>query len=68
MQELPRNICDEVNVQGLMRVMRTDRLIKHNKETTRDEQAGFRPGRSMIEHVFIARRMIEMCQRHSKPV
>ncbi|KAK6761406.1 hypothetical protein RB195_022462 [Necator americanus] len=44
-----------------------DRLTKHQDETTRDEQAGFRPGRSTINRVFIARRVIEMWQRYSKP-
>ncbi|KAK6764167.1 hypothetical protein RB195_024476 [Necator americanus] len=37
-----------------------DRLIKHREETTRDEQAGFRPGRSTIDQVFIVRRVIEI--------
>ncbi|KAK6752325.1 hypothetical protein RB195_003629 [Necator americanus] len=45
-----------------------DRLIKHRGETTRDEQAGFRPGRSTIDQMFIVRRMIEIWQRYSKPV
>ncbi|KAK6763989.1 hypothetical protein RB195_024351 [Necator americanus] len=40
-----------------------DRLIKHREETTRDEQAGFRPGRSTIDQVFIVRRVIEIWQR-----
>ncbi|KAK6757252.1 hypothetical protein RB195_015212 [Necator americanus] len=40
-----------------------DRLIKHREETTRDEQAGFRPGRSTIDQVFIVRRVIEIRQR-----
>ncbi|KAK6735985.1 hypothetical protein RB195_018946 [Necator americanus] len=38
-----------------------------NEETTRDEQAGFRPGRSTIDQVFIVRRVIEIWQRYSKP-
>ncbi|KAK6762681.1 hypothetical protein RB195_023408 [Necator americanus] len=44
------------------------RLIKHREETTRDEQAGFRPGRSTIDQVFIVRRVIEIWQRYSKPM
>ncbi|KAK6765177.1 hypothetical protein RB195_025210 [Necator americanus] len=43
-----------------------DRLIRHREETTRDEQAGFRPGRSTIDQVFIVRRVIEVWQRYSK--
>ncbi|KAK6734272.1 hypothetical protein RB195_017822 [Necator americanus] len=34
-----------------------DRLNKHREETTRDEQAGSRPGRSTIDQVFIVRRV-----------
>ncbi|KAK6728695.1 hypothetical protein RB195_006003 [Necator americanus] len=45
-----------------------DRLIKHREETTRDEQAGFRPGRSTIDQVFIGKRVIEIWQRYSKPM
>ncbi|KAK6761244.1 hypothetical protein RB195_022352 [Necator americanus] len=45
-----------------------DRLIKHREETTRDEQAGFRPGRSTIDQVFIVWRVIEIWQRYSKPM
>ncbi|KAK6747941.1 hypothetical protein RB195_000883 [Necator americanus] len=45
-----------------------DQLIKHRKETTRDEQAGFRPGRSTIDQVLIVRRVIEIRQRYSKPM
>ncbi|KAK6762080.1 hypothetical protein RB195_022977 [Necator americanus] len=45
-----------------------DQLIKHREETTRDEQAGFRPGRSTIDQVFIVRRVIEIWQRYSKPM
>ncbi|KAK6729710.1 hypothetical protein RB195_006641 [Necator americanus] len=37
-------------------------------QTTRDEQAGFRPGRSTIDQVFIVRRAIEIWQRYSKPM
>ncbi|KAK6734825.1 hypothetical protein RB195_018173 [Necator americanus] len=40
-----------------------DRLIKHREETTRDEQAYFRLGRSTIDQVFIVRRVIEIWQR-----
>ncbi|KAK6733225.1 hypothetical protein RB195_017153 [Necator americanus] len=43
-----------------------DRLIKHREETTRDEQAGFGPGRSTID--FVVRRVIEIWQRYSKPM
>ncbi|KAK6757720.1 hypothetical protein RB195_015498 [Necator americanus] len=42
------------------------RLIKHPKETTRNEQAGFRSGRSTIDQVFLVRRVIEIRQRYSK--
>ncbi|KAK6765805.1 hypothetical protein RB195_025616 [Necator americanus] len=45
-----------------------DRLIKHREETTRDERAGFRPGRSTIDQVFIIMRVIEIWQRYSKPM
>ncbi|KAK6764639.1 hypothetical protein RB195_024818 [Necator americanus] len=45
-----------------------DRLIKHREETTRDEQAGFPPGRSTIDQVFIVRRVTEIWQRYSKPM
>ncbi|KAK6761830.1 hypothetical protein RB195_022788 [Necator americanus] len=31
--------------------MIVDRLIRHREETTRDEEAGFRPGRSTIDQV-----------------
>ncbi|KAK6762451.1 hypothetical protein RB195_023247 [Necator americanus] len=34
----------------------------------RDEQAGFRSGRSTIDQVFIVRRVIEIWQRYSKPI
>ncbi|KAK6727327.1 hypothetical protein RB195_005179 [Necator americanus] len=37
-------------------------------QITRDEQAGFRPGRSTIDQVFIVRRVIEIWQRYSKPL
>ncbi|KAK6745805.1 hypothetical protein RB195_012118 [Necator americanus] len=45
-----------------------DRLIKRREETTRDEQAGFRPSRSTTDQVFIVRRVIEIWQRYSKPM
>ncbi|KAK6756914.1 hypothetical protein RB195_015001 [Necator americanus] len=45
-----------------------DRLIKHREETTRDEQANFRPGRSTIDQVFIVRRVIEIWQQYSEPM
>ncbi|KAK6749627.1 hypothetical protein RB195_001934 [Necator americanus] len=55
------SVTDPRNYRGisLLRVMYKvleriilDRLIKHREETTRDEQAGFRPGRSTIDQVF----------------
>ncbi|KAK6762879.1 hypothetical protein RB195_023545 [Necator americanus] len=45
-----------------------ERLIKHRGETTRDEQAGFRPARSTIEQVFIVMRVIEIWKWYSKPM
>ncbi|KAK6735975.1 hypothetical protein RB195_018939 [Necator americanus] len=71
------SVTDPRNYRGisLLRVMYKvleriilDRLIKHCEETTRDEQAGFRPGRSTIDQVFIVRRVIEIWQRYSKPM
>ncbi|KAK6741647.1 hypothetical protein RB195_009489 [Necator americanus] len=71
------SVTDPRNYRGisLLRVMYKvleriilDRLIKHREETTRDEQAGFRPGRSAIDQVFIVRRVIEIWQRYSKPM
>ncbi|KAK6750210.1 hypothetical protein RB195_002293 [Necator americanus] len=53
-------------IRSLERII-LDRLIKHREEITRDEQAGFRPGRSTIDQVFIVRRLIEIWQRYSKP-
>ncbi|KAK6736856.1 hypothetical protein RB195_019509 [Necator americanus] len=71
------SVTDPKNYRGisLLRVMYKvleriilDRLIKHREETTRDEQAGFRPGRSTIDQMFIVRRVIEIWQRYSKPM
>ncbi|KAK6764050.1 hypothetical protein RB195_024397 [Necator americanus] len=71
------SVTDPRNYRGisLLRVMYKvlqriilDRLIKHREETTRDEQAGFRPGRSTIDQVFIVRRVIEIWQQYSKPM
>ncbi|KAK6762236.1 hypothetical protein RB195_023087 [Necator americanus] len=45
-----------------------DRLIKHRKEKTSDEQAGFRPCRSTTDQAFIVWRVIEIWQRYSKPM
>ncbi|KAK6730590.1 hypothetical protein RB195_007197 [Necator americanus] len=70
------SVTDPSNYRGisLLRVMYKvleriilDRLIKHREEH-RDEQAGFRPGRSTIDQVFIVRRVIEIWQRYSKPM
>ncbi|KAK6763727.1 hypothetical protein RB195_024164 [Necator americanus] len=69
------SVTDPRNYRGisLLRVMYKvleriilDRLIKNREETTRDEQAGFRPGPSTIEQVFIVKRVIEIWQRYSK--
>ncbi|KAK6758850.1 hypothetical protein RB195_016215 [Necator americanus] len=69
------SVTDPRNYRGisLLRVMYKvleriilDRLIKHREETTRDEQSGFRPGRSTIDQVFIA--VIEIWQWYSKPM
>ncbi|KAK6737708.1 hypothetical protein RB195_020048 [Necator americanus] len=43
-------------------------LIKHCEETTRDEHADFRLGRSRIDQVLIVRRVIEIWQRCTKPM
>ncbi|KAK6748090.1 hypothetical protein RB195_000986 [Necator americanus] len=69
------SVTDPRNYRGisLLRVMYKvleriilDRLMKHREETMRDEQAGFRPGRSTIDQVFIVGRVIEIWQRYSK--
>ncbi|KAK6752126.1 hypothetical protein RB195_003505 [Necator americanus] len=74
------SVTDPRNYRGisLLRVMYNmykvlehiilDRLIKHREETTSDKQAGFRPGRSTIDQVFIVKRVIEIWQRYSKPM
>ncbi|KAK6735408.1 hypothetical protein RB195_018554 [Necator americanus] len=71
------SVTDPRNYRGisLLRVMYKvleriilDRLVKHREETTRDEQVGFRPGRSTIDQVFIVRVVIEIWQRYSKPM
>ncbi|KAK6759226.1 hypothetical protein RB195_021071 [Necator americanus] len=71
------SVTDPRNYRGisLLRVMYKvleriilDRLIKHREETTRDEQAGFRPSLSTIHQVFIVRIVIEIWQRYSKPM
>lgn len=45
-----------------------ERLSTSREQRARDEQAGFRPGRSTIDQVFILRRMIEMRQRFQQPM
>ncbi|KAK6741796.1 hypothetical protein RB195_009583 [Necator americanus] len=71
------SVTDPMNYRGisLLRVMYKvleriilDRRNKHRKETTRDEQAGFRQRRSAINQVFIVRTVIEIWQRYSKPM
>ncbi|KAK6760687.1 hypothetical protein RB195_021952 [Necator americanus] len=71
------SVTDPRNCRGipLLRVMYkvleriiVDRLIKHHEETTRDEQSGFRPGRSTIDQVFIVGRVIEIWQQYSMPM
>ncbi|KAK6757664.1 hypothetical protein RB195_015463 [Necator americanus] len=71
------SVTDPRNYRGisLLRVMYKvleriipDRLIKHREKTTRDGQAGFRPGRSTTDQVFIIRRVIEIWRRYSKPM
>ncbi|KAK6764257.1 hypothetical protein RB195_024539 [Necator americanus] len=64
---LPPSGIREMTKMVLERII-LNRLIKHREETTRDEQAGFRPGRSTIGQVFIVRRVIEIWQRNSKPM
>ncbi|KAK6763392.1 hypothetical protein RB195_023915 [Necator americanus] len=66
----PRNYRGISLLRAMYKVLERiilDRLIKHREETTRDEQAGFRPGRSTIDRVFIARRVIEIWQWYSMP-
>ncbi|KAK6760859.1 hypothetical protein RB195_022070 [Necator americanus] len=45
-----------------------DRLMKIREETTLDDKAGFRLGRSTIDQVFIVRKVIEIWQQYSKPM
>ncbi|KAK6764790.1 hypothetical protein RB195_024929 [Necator americanus] len=50
----PRNYREISLLRVMYKVLERiilDRLIKHHEETTRDEQAGFRPGRSTIDQV-----------------
>ncbi|KAK6764067.1 hypothetical protein RB195_024409 [Necator americanus] len=69
------HVTEPKNYRGtsLLRIMyeifkRTtlDQLIRHREETTSDEQAVFRPGRSMTDHSFFAvddimHRTVEQC-------
>ncbi|KAK6736616.1 hypothetical protein RB195_019360 [Necator americanus] len=67
----PRNYRGISLLRGMYKVLERiilDRFIKHREEITRDEQAGFRPGRSTIDQVFIVRRVIEIWQRYSNPM
>ncbi|KAK6754740.1 hypothetical protein RB195_013618 [Necator americanus] len=67
----PRNYRGISLLRAMYKVLERiilDPLIKHREETTRDEQAGFRPGRYTIDQVFIVRRVIEIWQRYSKPM
>ncbi|KAK6728354.1 hypothetical protein RB195_005786 [Necator americanus] len=43
-------------------------VIQTWEETTRDEQASCRSGRSTIDWVLIIGKLIEMCQRYSNKV
>ena len=45
-----------------------NRLIEHWEGTARDEQAGFRPGRSTVDQIFILRRVIELARRYKRPI
>lgn len=42
------------------------RLIKFRENTTRDEQAGFRGGRSTVDQIFILRRLLETRYSHGQ--
>ncbi|KAK6763422.1 hypothetical protein RB195_023936 [Necator americanus] len=44
------------------------RLIEHCEETTCNEQPGCCAGRSVIDQMFIVRRVIDIWQRYSKPM
>ena len=44
-----------------------ERLIQHREARCRDEQAGFRPGRSTIDQVFALRRLLEIRHRYHEP-
>lgn len=43
------------------------RIVEHREKTARDEQHGFRPGRSTIDAVFSLRRIVELRARFKKP-
>ncbi|KAH7691384.1 endonuclease-reverse transcriptase, partial [Aphelenchoides avenae] len=45
-----------------------NRIVPARDARTRDEQAGFRPGRSTIDQVFVLRRVMETHHRYNKPV
>ena len=43
------------------------RLIQHREPQTRENQAGFRPGRGCIDHIFVFRQILELCHSFQQP-
>ncbi|KAK6738048.1 hypothetical protein RB195_020259 [Necator americanus] len=60
--------CVEFNYGGCEERIILDQILRHREETTRDDKAGFRPGRSTIDQAFIVRRVIEVWQQYSEPL
>ncbi|KAH7697187.1 endonuclease-reverse transcriptase [Aphelenchoides avenae] len=57
----------DVQYKILERII-ADRLIGEREVRTREEQAGFRPGRSTTDQIFVLRRILETRNRYKQPL